>query len=790
MVTNIQQNSYVSPTSIDTAAETRTESAAPNNIESQIQNYLKDLPPQQVVSLTELVKSQQQLNTFFATFPEQTQKFNRHIKRINKCLDYKKKFKVAIVAVTGTGKSTLLNSMLARDLVFVKNVGGAGTGCALYLHQDVPDNAPETAIVTYRDEQNIRQLIKKYFIDRYSLNPAILEQTLDEGFILSLAQTQADSSLSQDEQSEFTEIKSTLVGLVKQYVRHNPAHLKQTYNLNDAQDKRQLLDLIDEGDATKQTKERTIGLVKVVDYHVKATRGNTGDATSSALSLPNNVCLVDLPGLDGTSLHNIIIREGIEDADAVLFVVHPRRFQTLSNTDLLSRINRFVSSDHDPQSSDRIFLVINGKDEITESFDRALPKIEQNAHQFLEKIAPGSSQHAQQFVVSAWAALQAQKAMKGESIDAPNQYAGVQKSLNVADGDHAATLTESHIPKLIEALNTFAKNYMGRQIQTARHELAFVFEALTRGLEQEKALITQGEGDRYHRTQINQLIKDRQDDARSLVETFRQVQISQLFELRNRLTEVAIIMCDEADHSLQAEMPRYWKKHFDDATHRPSAEPYGGVKEVPFLGDVEVSLWDALSIKVQGLAHEVVRCYELGLTEFGLSQRVTQCGHGQITLEAIEQELHIGIRGMSEHLRQAVRGFVIGPLVDPAHQFINFANDDAEKSSELLAIIKQTMPLAKDLVAGDFYNLAQAIRAHYQVAVLEDCLTSLLNLYHYEMIRVETRVLNFIEEQFEQLRNDKTVTLESLSDEDANKPEWVKLAHINNQLGMIQTMTM
>jgi len=94
------------------------------------------------------------------------------------------------------------------------------------------------------------------------------------------------------------------------------------------------------------------------------------------------------------------------------------------------------------------------------------------------------------------------------------------------------------------------------------------------------------------------------------------------------------------------------------------------------------------------------------------------------------------------------------------------------------------------LVTADFYNLTQAIRAHYQVAVLENCLTSLLNLYHYEMIRVETRVLNFIDEQFEQLRNDKTVTLESLSEENASKPEWVKLSHISKQLGMIQTMTM
>ncbi|WP_279239644.1 hypothetical protein [Scytonema sp. UIC 10036] len=36
------------------------------------------------------------------------------------------------------------------------------------------------------------------------------------------------------------------------------------------------------------------------------------------MQLPKNVCLVDLPGLDGSTLHNIIIRNGIKEADAVI----------------------------------------------------------------------------------------------------------------------------------------------------------------------------------------------------------------------------------------------------------------------------------------------------------------------------------------------------------------------------------------------------------------------------------------------------------------------------------------
>jgi hypothetical protein len=606
---------------------------------------------------------------------------------------------------------------------------------------------------------------------------------------LSLSQMEPNQALSQEEQREFDEIKDTLVDLVKQYVRHNPAQLQRVFNLDSAKDRQNLLALTDEGSSANQTTHRTIGLIEAVNYHIRSSKAPSADdlqTGSSALSLPDNVCLVDLPGLDGTCLHNIIIHEGIKDADAVLFVVHPRRFQTLSNTDLLNRINQFVSSEHDPNSSERIFLVINAKDEITEEIQQALPTIRKNANQFLEKISPGSSQYAQQFIISAWAALQAQKAMKGENIKAADKYAGVQRSLGVADGDHQAVLRESHVPRLIESLNDFVKDCTTRQIKTASRDLDYVIKSLTHDFEQQKLLFTHGEGDRYRKRQINELLEEHQGNAKSLVESFRYMQISQMPELSGRLSEVADIICDEVDSGLRAEMPRYWKRHFHPDTYRPIAELYGEVNSQPFLGDIEIELWDSLSMKVQILAQEVIRNYEFALHTFELPQRVTQYGCGKITIDAFEQELQDGIKAMSTHLLQAIRGFAIGPLVDPARHFIRFSNDSDEQESNLLNVLKQTVPQdERDLTDRDFDELVKAIREHYEVSIHQDCLTNLINLYQYEMIRIENRVFNFIRDQFDQLSHDHSLTLEALTDKSTHKSEWAELEKINHQLNLL-----
>ncbi|NEQ51749.1 MAG: hypothetical protein F6K11_16680, partial [Leptolyngbya sp. SIO3F4] len=341
MITNVQANGH--------SAEATVENLDIDSLEEKILSHLPDLSPEQSQRMVKLIKGQNQLHSFFDEFPEQLNKFELPMHHIDKSLKYDKPFKVAIVAVTGAGKSTLLNSMLARDLVLVKNVGGAATGCALYLYQDLPDGAPETATITYRDEKSIRRLVTEYFVKTYSLNDSNLAGPLNEGFASIIAQMEPSQTLSKDAQRDFDELKQTLIDLIQQYARHNPDQLQQTFNLESSDDKRRLLELIDEGSPANHGMNRKIGLVEAVNYHIRSGKSFLPDA--SALNLPPNVCLVDLPGLDGTCLHNIIIREGIEEADAVLFVVHPRRFQTLNNTELLSRISRFVTSENDPHSS-------------------------------------------------------------------------------------------------------------------------------------------------------------------------------------------------------------------------------------------------------------------------------------------------------------------------------------------------------------------------------------------------------------------------------------------------------
>ncbi|NEQ53871.1 MAG: hypothetical protein F6K11_27695, partial [Leptolyngbya sp. SIO3F4] len=438
--------------------------------------------------------------------------------------------------------------------------------------------------------------------------------------------------------------------------------------------------------------------------------------------------------------------------------------------------------------SDRIFLVINAKDEITEEIQQALPKIRENAHQFLEQISPGSSQHCQQFIVSAWAALQAQKSIKGEPIDARDKYAGVQRSLRITDGNDQAVLRESHIPKLTEALNSFVKMRIDRQLRFASRELFHVLEGLVNTLVQEKELLTQGQGDRYRQKQINQLLKDRQDDIETLIREFRGNQLAQLPMLNERLYQVSNAICDEVDSSLQAEMPRYWKNNFDHGTYLPEATLFARVKKEQFLGEIEVNLWDLLGVKVHSLAQEVTRGYETAMAVYDLPQRIAELGFGKISLDAIEQQFQTGVDVMSNHLINAVRGFAISPLTNPENQFLNFSDDALEHNSSILDVLRQTMPLEQDLSSAHFYDLIRAIRNHYEVSIHDVCLNSLLNLYRYEIMCIERKALDFLFEQFELLRSADDITLEVLTGDNSEQSKWLQLESIDRQLGVIRSI--
>ncbi len=751
-----------------------------SELHADIQHKLPNTKVEQIDHLVKLIEIQQGLQTFAEAHSTDVKPFELTLDHIQKDLNYEEPFRVAVVALTGTGKSTLLNALLARPLVLVKGTGGAATGCALQIFQDVPPDGVEVAVVEYRNEENIRALIEQYFIQHYKLDHISLTGSLDEGFASALSNLEPPTLLSEDERREFEDLRSTLADIVKQYAR-NPYHqLKSEFILNRQADVDAILDLTNEESRVNQSGGRRIGLVKTVNYHIRPD-------TSQAFHLPQNVCLVDLPGLDGTCLHNIIIREGIKNADAVLFVVHPRRFKTLRNTDLLRRVRRHISVESDPRSAERIFMVVNAKDEINTDLQQAIYSINQDLDQYIEELIPGGSQSCPRFLISAWAALQAQQVLRGEVLDNPTKYESVKLALGIQNGNDHDVLLASEVPALVQKLTGFIKSRVERQIREAHQALEHIITTLMNEYIEEQQKSMEETNPSNPQQQLNCVLAEQLKQLENLVKEVRRTQLNRLPDVQQQLQQVATVLCNDIDDILKAEMPDYWKMHFADSDYPPQSILFARVIKEGFLGQVEINLWEQIAAKVPRLAQEMVHIYKRLLESFELSSRIAERCFEQIEPEAVATKLEAGIQRMQENLIPAVKGLALAQVVDPRHNFITFSEDGTEQPSFLLSQIK-TMPLERELRDVAFNEFTQAMRQHYQPFVYEDCVSGLLNLYRYEMLRCERRLILYLRSRFEEIRHTIDPSLLAEMIKDSPNIELQHLAELEHKLNTLRSL--
>jgi hypothetical protein len=724
----------------------------------EIRRYLPDADEAQVGRYAELLGRLHDLTQFFETYPEDKAGYEYLLARAEKALDYKRPYRIAIIGTTGVGKSTLINAMLGRHLVLVKDIGKPATGAALEIFLDVKTAEEEVAQVTYRGEQNIFTLVDE-FLARFDIERDELPEDLSKEFVRQLMALEPGDQLGEQTRQEFEGLRDSLAGIVNQYLTVNPNSLLTEYKLTNPRHVEDLMALTDENSALNNGPGRCIGLVRSVAYHIRPANNQPNLKT---LQLPHNVCLVDLPGLDGSPLHDIIISEGIKEADAVIFILRPPRILNRGDAYLLNRVRKYISLDGAVDSAERIFLVINAVDEITRDDFRAIENLPRDMRELMDLLAPGyanrfANRGGEQpyFMLSAWAALNAQNALQGVLPEDPNTYHAKAVKLGADETDHAAMFKASQLPHLTEALTEFARSFrIEGQLREGRQALERVIKSLEEDCNSEIKLLTGGQGISFVKTEDARLLRERQETLTDLIVDFRLRQLENLETLRAELRQEALRLCDHIDQRLQEELPRLWKRFFVADRYRPRARKYGKTMYEVFLGEVELLLWRQLTIRVQGLGDQITLNYANAFEASHIPRYIVSLGYDHplasvaaTGLDNIAAEMRASLNKISERVALVY-------MLEPKAGFITpeQLSDNSLLGQNTLIKALNSVPRQRALTPEDFTQFLTAVREHYQPAVVDYAVNALLNIYQYEMLYIEDTLLARVEELFGELR--------------------------------------
>ena len=650
------------------------------SLAKQIQQSLSGASDEQSKRFAAQVDRLARVENHFQEFPDDWQRFNGQLERAKKALNYVKPYRIAMVGATGAGKSTLINALLGRPLV-PSRAGEPATGTVLEIFLDVPDGGREFAEVAYREENDIRRLVQK-LVTRYSIDTSKLPPTLNYGFASVLQSLEPGHKLdhSQDGKEEFSRLREAIVEIVTQYDRNAGKTKQKIFYLDDLAeggDKEKLDDLVDEGSRAnaKDSPDRRIGLVKSVTYRLKPDRSLNG---LQSLQLPGNVCLVDLPGLGGLPLHDIIISEGIVEADAVLFILNPNRILGETDRYLVHLVKQYISPEDNGQSGERIFIVLNGRDKITKD-NAVLPEeVKRAIDKFMRLLFPQYATDPRTakrggempyFLTSAWLANEAQKKIKGEKLKDPQTYEEAKRKLGVGDGDDRKALEASQVPNLVGSLMKFAQERrIEDKINDGEKSLSAIINALER---QCTAAFAQ------QSTVTDSLLKKRNDElnshldkAKEVIRKFRIDYLQGFTHLRQQLEQEAIGICDAADQQLKQNLPGYWKEHYKDGFVEDIAKYESLTLFGPILADAQIRLWGELNKKLPSMADYLIHKCRDSLAQYKLAEQIASQCYGCLQVEEIKTGLERFIAESSgTNLNQMAQRLAMVQMTYPGYSF-------------------------------------------------------------------------------------------------------------------------
>lgn len=723
-------------------------------LSDEIRACLPDAEPDQVQRFTEQVRRLQGTREFFARYAEHRPGFETLLARAEKALNYKRPYHIAIIGVSAAGKSTLINALLGNEFAPVGHLGGAVTGTTMQIFFN--DQKAGTAEVVYRDEANIRSLIERYLIEQYGIDASQLPPTLDESFSRSVRSLQVNPQL-----------RHALADMVDQYnkfLRGRAEPPRAAFALADPEDEALLRGLISE----KEQSNPPTSLVRFVRYYVRSSHESGQPAI---VNLPANVCLVDLPGAGGQPLHDIVIKDGIREADAVVFVVLPRRGEEKDEA-ILSEVRKYVSLGT-VESTERVFLVINKWDAIPIDDPLQHPDFARFTQDLTRLIAPGPSPmlptragEQPYFLTSAALALTAQRALRGEPVDQPDTYEAMARKLRVRLPDtlqpehHREVLEASQVPQLIRELNRFAReSRIEGQIREGRFALDQIVGALSETFERNRKDLTGDQGESFVRYQETEQLGRRQAAVERLFIEFLSICMQQREQLQQQLAQQAHDICREINAWLQSQMPTLWQAHFTSSHYLRHALQVGGARLEQFLGEVEMQLWSQLASRLRRLSQHLVLTYTQTLED----QRIVELVRSQCYNHPLCEEMLFWLQrqlggdssdSMRTNLTRLSERIALIDLLDPKRSFLpaDYFRTPNPPKNQLLTALAQ-VPNRETIAPEDFQAFVQAVAQHYEPFVRERSVGALLNIYEYEMLVIHQQMRSRINQLFNDLRS-------------------------------------
>ena len=759
-----------------------------------IERHLPEVAPSQIDRFIQQYLRLEYLKAFLAANPTAQEGFELLLDKAVRTLSYKRPYRIALVGRTGVGKTKLLNTLVGRELL-VSQQGQPVTGTVVEIFQDASEDE-ERAVICYRDSENILGLIRREFVERFGLTETdlVIPKKLSEVFTTEFRELEAPLG---SDQERFSNVQTALADVMDQYLRFKDEDLPTEFSLADETENSELNSLITENSERNQDEStRIVGLIRSVAYHI---RGGVAHESVPELRLPRNTCLVDLPGISGATLHDIIITEGIQNADAVVLIVNPKRIGHSDEKVLVDRIREAISLDGELDSSEQVFLVLNAIDESAVDPDRIdnapMMELARELYPDFERM-PKRDGDAPYFQLSALAASLAQVQLQGGMIEDPRKYASIVQTLapdamcgdSGTEIDHRAVLAGSGISSLVTSLNDFASTRVEKQVETGNAVITKIVNRLISQYQIEvDSKVSKIGGD--FNTRDEEKLTQRNYELEDLVLAFRNKQLRNKTALTAELRKQAGKLCDGVDEAVREQLPYLWEKNIVRDTDFVRGVSHYNVQTRQLVSGVELIVRSELTMRLKHLAVSLADHYRSVFEADKIRKQLADrsYGHpfaeeafGESAITTLSSEMQRNLEQFSERLALAFIPALEFDLLSPTSQearllgmkathrnFVGLpgipkvptgtgARQNGQQAltirDALIAIVGR-IPPTPHVEPTVFEPFIQAARKCYEKVVLVDSVNALINVYEYEMLKAEQFLLASIEKLFRRFRD-------------------------------------